>query len=103
MQTWKFNNFQSAAADNNYVLQGFGASLSWLGPYNIQIKGTWAQRTGNLPSGISQVLTAGSGGLSSNRYWLMASIPLWSSWFFLYNPEMLTALTIAPPLESDHV
>ena len=76
VQTWKFNNFQSAAADNNYVLQGFGASLSWLGPYNIQIKGTWAQRTGNLPSGISQVLTAGSGGLSSNRYWLMASIPL---------------------------
>lgn len=76
VQTWKNNYFQSAATDNDYVMQGFGASLVWRGPYNLQIRGTWAQRTGNLPNGVSQVMSASSAGLSTNRYWLSASVPL---------------------------
>jgi hemolysin activation/secretion protein len=75
VQTYKSTGFASAPADNGYVLQGFGASLAWGGQHGIQIKGTWAQRTGNLPAAVVQALD-GNGGTSSNRYWLSASIPL---------------------------
>ena len=74
VQTWKFNPAVNTVS-NNYVLQGYGLSLMWVGPYNINIKGTWAQRTGPLSQSVSNYLNQ-NGGISASRYWLTASIPI---------------------------
>lgn len=75
VQTYKNNVFGSGALNNNYVLQGFGTSLGWVGPGGFQLKATWAMRTGSIPSSVYQYLSA-SGGMSSNRVWLSALLPL---------------------------
>lgn len=59
---------------NSYNLSGYGLSLSWLGPYQANIKATWARRIGRNPyptaSGNDQ-----DGSFKRDRYWLSASIP----------------------------
>lgn len=74
VQTWKFNNPQVNSVNNNYILQGFGASLAWAGPYNLSIKATWAQRTGQLTESVANYLNQ-NGGTSPNRFWITASLP----------------------------
>ena len=74
VQTWKYNNAAVNGVNNNYILQGFGASLAWTGPYNFNIKATWAQRTGQLTESVAAYLNQ-NGGTSPNRFWINASIP----------------------------
>ncbi len=74
VQTWKFNNPTANTVNNNYILQGFGASFGWLGPYNFNLKATWAQRTGQLTESVAQYLNQ-NGGTSPNRFWITASLP----------------------------
>ena len=75
VQTWKFNNPAVNGVSNNYVLQGYGLSLMWIGPYNVNIKGTWAQRAGPLSPSVTNYLNQ-NGGTSANRFWVTASIPI---------------------------
>lgn len=75
VQAWKFNNPAVSQYSNNYVLQGAGLSLSWLGPYNLSVKGVFAMRTGGLSPSVTQYLTQ-NGGLSSSRFWVTATLPL---------------------------
>ena len=72
VQLWKFNS--PNVAYNNYLLQGYGASFGWLGPYGVSLKATWAQRTGQLTQAVSNYLGQ-NGGTSVNRVWLTASLP----------------------------
>ena len=59
---------------DSYNLSGYGVSLSWIGPYQANIKAVWAKRIGSNPyptaSGNDQ-----DGSLRRDRYWLSASIP----------------------------
>lgn len=72
VQQWKFNT--QNIATNNYILQGYGASLGWIGPYGLNVKAVWAQRTGLLSQSVAQYLSQ-NGGTSVNRFWLTGSIP----------------------------
>lgn len=72
VQQWKFNT--QNIATNNYILQGYGASLGWIGPYGVNIKAVWAQRTGQLSQSVAQYLSQ-NGGTSVNRFWLTGAIP----------------------------
>lgn len=72
VQQWKFNT--QNIATNNYILQGYGASLGWIGPYGLNVKAVWAQRTGQLSQSVAQYLSQ-NGGTSVNRFWLTGSIP----------------------------
>ena len=74
VQTWKYNNAVVNGVNNNYILQGFGASLGWIGPYGLNIKAVWAQRTGQLSQSVAQYLSQ-NGGTSVNRFWITGSIP----------------------------
>ena len=73
VQTWKSNNLSVNAVDNYYVLQGLGASLSWMGPQGLNLKATWAHRTGALSPSVANQLSQ-NGGTSLNRLWLNASL-----------------------------
>ena len=75
VQTWKFNNPAVSQYSNNYVLQGAGVSLAWLGPYNLNVKGAFAMRTGGLSPSVTNYLTQ-NGGLSSHRFWITATLPI---------------------------
>jgi hemolysin activation/secretion protein len=75
VETWKVNNPAVNGVSNNYVLQGYGLSLTWVGPYNMNVKGTWAQRTGPLSQSVTNYLNQ-NGGTSLNRFWLTASLPI---------------------------
>jgi len=72
-QTWKFPP-ASHNVDNHYHLRGTGFSLSWVGPYGLQVKATWAQRRGQPSTSVSNSL-AQNGGLDRQRFWLNASVP----------------------------
>ena len=74
MQTWKFNPAINQV-NNNYVLQGAGVSLAWLGPYNLNVKGAFAMRTGGLSPSVTTYLTQ-NGGISSHRFWITATLPI---------------------------
>lgn len=74
VQTWKFNPAINTVS-NNYVLQGAGVSLAWLGPYNLNVKGAFAMRTGGLSSSVTNYLTQ-NGGISSHRFWVTATLPI---------------------------
>ena len=74
VQTWKFNNPSVNGVNNTYNLQGFGASLGWIGPYGFNLKATWAQRTGQLPNSVASYLNQ-NGGTSPNRFWITGSLP----------------------------
>lgn len=73
VQTWKFNPTINTVS-NNYVLQGYGLSLTWLGPYGSNVKAIWAQRTGPLSQSATTYLSQ-NGGTSQNRFWFAGSIP----------------------------
>ena len=75
VQAWKFNNPAVSQYSNNYVLQGAGVSLTWLGPYNLNVKGAFAMRTGGLSPSVTNYLTQ-NGGLSSHRFWVTATLPI---------------------------
>lgn len=72
VQTLKFNT--PNINYNSYVLQGYGLSLLWYGPYGFNVKGVWAHRSGNLSPGVANYLSQ-NGGLSQNRFWINASLP----------------------------
>jgi hemolysin activation/secretion protein len=72
-QSWKRPPV-SHNVDNRYHLRGTGLSLSWLGPYGLQVKATWAQRLGQPSTSVSNSL-AQNGGLDRQRFWLNASVP----------------------------
>jgi hemolysin activation/secretion protein len=74
VQTWKFNNAAVNGVNNNYILQGFGASFGWIGPYGFNLKAIWAQRTGQLTESVATYLNQ-NGGTSPNRFWITASLP----------------------------
>ena len=74
VQTWVNNHFRGAPTYNTYSLQGTGLYLSWLGPYGIQARATWAHRVGGLPESVNQSM-ANNGGNSPNRYWLSLTVP----------------------------
>jgi hemolysin activation/secretion protein len=59
---------------NAYSLRGHGASLSWLTPVGVQIKGTWARREGQNPNPTATGLDQ-DGSKLNNRFWLTASLP----------------------------
>ncbi len=73
VQTWTSNPVINTV-DNNYTLQGYGLSLTWIGPYDLNVKAIWAQRTGPLSQSVTTYLEQ-NGGTSQNRFWLTASIP----------------------------
>jgi len=73
VQTWKFNPAINTVS-NNYVLQGYGLGLSWIGPHDLNIKATWAQRTGQLSQNVTTYLNQ-NGGTGLNRFWFVASLP----------------------------
>ena len=72
VQMWKFNT--PGVGYNNYILQGYGLGLNWIGPYNFNLKAIWAQRTGQLTPAVSNYL-AQNGGTSVNRFWITGSLP----------------------------
>lgn len=74
VQTWKNNNLTVNTMSNSYALQGAGLALSWLGPYNANVKATWARRLGSLDSTVANNITQSSG-LSNNRFWLNLLLP----------------------------
>lgn len=59
---------------NSYILQGYGLSLVWYGPYGFNVKGVWAHRSGTLNSNVASYLNQ-NGGLSQNRFWINAALP----------------------------
>lgn len=71
VQMTKFNT--QNLAYNNYVLQGYGLGLNWIGPYGVSLKASWAQRTGQLSQAVQTYLTQ-NGGTSLNRFWIAGSI-----------------------------
>jgi len=73
VQALKYSDYPGNTGANTYLLQGFGASLTWSAPKNILLRATWAHRTGDL-SENAQAYLANNGGLSPNRFWLNASI-----------------------------
>ena len=74
IQAYKTSGFASAPENNFYALQGLGLNLSWSGPMNMQIKATWARRTGSLPDMVQAYMDQ-NGGTSANRYWLTGALP----------------------------
>lgn len=74
IQTYKTTGFDSSPDANFYALQGLGLNLSWRGPMNMQIKATWARRTGSLPDAVQTYMDQ-NGGTSANRYWLTGTLP----------------------------
>lgn len=71
VQVTKFNT--QNLAYNNYVLQGYGLGLNWIGPHGVSLKASWAQRSGQLSQAVSTYL-AQNGGTSANRFWITGSI-----------------------------
>jgi hemolysin activation/secretion protein len=68
------NNFAGAPALNDFSLKGAGLSLAWQSNWGLNLKGTWARRSGDNPNPT----TAGNdqdGSLVRNRVWLTASMP----------------------------
>ena len=72
VQMWKFNT--PGVGYNNYILQGYGLGLNWIGPYGFNLKAIWAQRTGQLNQATANYL-AQNGGTSVNRFWITGSLP----------------------------
>lgn len=71
VQVTKFNT--QNLAYNNYVLQGYGLGLNWIGPHGVSLKASWAQRSGQLSQAVYTYL-AQNGGTSANRFWITGSI-----------------------------
>lgn len=71
VQVSKFNT--QNLAYNNYVLQGYGLGLNWIGPHGVSLKASWAQRSGQLSQPVSTYLSQ-NGGTSANRFWITGSI-----------------------------
>ena len=66
-------NNNNAANPNSYNLQGYGASVAWLGMQNVEIKATLSQRMGNNPAAKSNGNDS-DGTKKVTRVWLSTSI-----------------------------
>ena len=66
---------KALATPNGYDLKGYGASMDWQGPYNTNVKATYAHRIGSNPnpaaSGNDQ-----DGSKLYNVFWLSAGLNL---------------------------
>ena len=61
---------------NNYHLSGFGGSLSWSGPYQSQLKLTYARRLGGNPNPAANKVNDQDGTLYRNVFWFSGGIGL---------------------------
>jgi hemolysin activation/secretion protein len=71
---WGRVNKTTIANLDSYNLSGYGLSVSWVGPYQVNLKGIWARRIGQNP----YPTTTGNdqdGTLKRDRFWFSASIP----------------------------
>jgi hypothetical protein len=71
----KNNSFAGAPAMNRFDLDGLGASVAWVGPRGLTLKGTYARRLGNNPNRDVTTGKDQDGSLDKNRFWLTASLP----------------------------
>ena len=67
----------TTGSPNEYFLRGIGASVAWSGPYNTNLKATYAHRIGDNPN--PSITDAGAvhdqdGVLRRNIFWLSGSI-----------------------------
>lgn len=71
----KNNSFAGAPVLNRFDLSGLGASLTWIGPKGLNLKGTYAHRLGGNPNRDATTGKDQDGSLNKNRVWLTASLP----------------------------
>lgn len=67
----------TTGSPNDYALRGLGVSLAWNGPYNTNIKATYAHRIGDNPNpsiADSGAVHDQDGVLRRNIFWLSGSI-----------------------------
>lgn len=71
---WVGGQRLSGEASNSLAYKGYGLSLGWSGPHQLQLKATWAHRIGSNPdpavNGLDQ-----DGSLDRDRFWLSAAMP----------------------------
>lgn len=61
-------------APNGYNLKGYGATAAWQGPYNANVKMTYAHRFGHNPAPASDGIHDQDGTLNYDVFWLSGSI-----------------------------
>ncbi len=59
---------------NRYILNGYGATLAWNGPYNSTIKATYATRIKDNPNPATDKVSDQDGSLRRHVLWLSGSI-----------------------------
>ena len=59
---------------NRYSLTGYGASLNWQGPYNTNLKATYAHRMGSNPNPASNGVNDQDGSRVIDVFWLNGSV-----------------------------
>jgi hemolysin activation/secretion protein len=69
------NQDNGIAGLNRYDLDGLGASVAWVGPGGLTLKGTYAHRLGDNPNRDATMGKDQDGSLNKNRVWLTASLP----------------------------
>lgn len=69
------NNFAGAQVQNRFDLDGLGASVTWIGPGGLTLKGIFARRLGHNPNQDATTGKDQDGSLDLNRFWLTASLP----------------------------
>lgn len=77
VRQYKFNenvNGNALADVNLYNLKGYGVSVTAFGPWDSQVKATWAKRIGSNPNPTSEGNDQ-SGDLQKDRFWLSMNIP----------------------------
>ncbi len=62
------------AIPNRYILNGYGATLAWNGPYNSTIKATYATRIKDNPNPATDKVSDQDGSLRRHVLWLSGSI-----------------------------
>jgi hemolysin activation/secretion protein len=62
------------AIPNRYILNGYGATLAWNGPYNSTIKATYATRIKDNPNPATDKINDQDGSLRRHVLWLSGSI-----------------------------
>ena len=75
----QFVNNQSAngtilSANNRYSLSGYGASLNWQGPYNTNVKATYAHRIGSNPNPAANGIDDQDGSRIIDVFWVNGSV-----------------------------
>ncbi len=67
----------TAGSPNDYALRGLGVSVAWSGPYNTNIKATYAHRIGDNPNpsiADSGAVYDQDGALRKDIFWLSGSV-----------------------------